>query len=115
MYRFGVGPGTVVEDEEHGDEGLLHEALRRLRAQDQEVLRLVAWEELTYAEAAAVVGCSPNAFAVRLHRARAALKQELTELQARRSQLLRAGREPQRPRPQLLGTAPGRRASGGGP
>lgn len=48
----------------------LMRALRRLRQDEQEVLRLTAWEELTNAEAAAVIGCSLNAFNIRLHRAR---------------------------------------------
>jgi RNA polymerase sigma-70 factor (ECF subfamily) len=45
-------------------------ALLRLGAADREVLRLAAWEELQPAEIAAVLGCSANAAAVRLHRAR---------------------------------------------
>lgn len=60
--------------------GAVEIALARLRSKDQEVLRLVAWEELSYVEAAEVLGCSPNAFAVRLHRAKAALKTELEKL-----------------------------------
>ena len=60
--------------------GAVEIALGQLRPKDQEVLRLVAWEELSYAEAADVLGCSANAFAVRLHRAKAALKKELTSL-----------------------------------
>ncbi len=47
------------------------EALARLSADDQELLRLVAWEELSHAEIAAVLGISVNAVAIRLHRARA--------------------------------------------
>jgi RNA polymerase sigma-70 factor, ECF subfamily len=34
------------------------------------VLALIAWEELSVAEAAAVLGCFAPAFSVRLHRAR---------------------------------------------
>lgn len=45
-------------------------ALDRLSPLDREILRLAAWEELTPAEIAGAVGCSPNAAAVRLHRAR---------------------------------------------
>jgi RNA polymerase sigma-70 factor (ECF subfamily) len=37
---------------------------------DREVLRLVAWEDLSSEDAAAVLGCSITAFKVRLHRAR---------------------------------------------
>lgn len=46
-------------------------ALRTLSPADQEVLRLVAWEELGNQEIATVLGISPNAVAIRLHRARA--------------------------------------------
>ena len=45
-------------------------ALAKLSPADQEVLRLVAWEELGNREIAAVLGISPNAVAIRLHRAR---------------------------------------------
>ena len=45
-------------------------ALATLGELDQEILRLVGWEELTVAEAAAALGCSRTAAAVRLHRAR---------------------------------------------
>lgn len=53
------------------------EALRRLKPIDQEVLMLIAWEELTAAEAAAVLGCSKGAFRVRLHRARNRMERQL--------------------------------------
>jgi RNA polymerase sigma factor (sigma-70 family) len=45
-------------------------ALSHLGPRDQEVLALVAWEQLTHAEAAAVLGCSTNAFTIRFRRAR---------------------------------------------
>lgn len=45
-------------------------ALATLSENDQEVLRLVGWEELSLAEVAAVLGCSRPTAAVRLHRAR---------------------------------------------
>lgn len=41
-----------------------------LSDQDQEILRLVAWENLSPRDAASVLGCSVTAFNVRLHRAR---------------------------------------------
>jgi RNA polymerase sigma factor (sigma-70 family) len=53
------------------------EALRRLKPIDQEVLMLIAWEELTAAEAAAVLGCSMGALRVRLHRARNRMERQL--------------------------------------
>ena len=51
-------------------------ALRELRLEEQEVLRLAAWEGLTSAELAVALGCSENAATIRLHRAR----KRLTEL-----------------------------------
>lgn len=45
-------------------------ALGYLRPDDQELLRLVVWEELDHAEIAIVFGISVNAVAIRLHRAR---------------------------------------------
>ncbi len=74
-----------VDEEELDEDGLLLEAMRRLRESEQEALRLVAWEELTYNEAAAVLGCSPNAFAVRLHRARSALREAIADVERSRA------------------------------
>lgn len=54
-------------------------ALARLRPADREVLMLVAWEGLDPAQAAAALGISPAAFAVRLHRARRRLDSQLTD------------------------------------
>lgn len=46
-------------------------ALASLSTADQEILRLVAWEELGNQAIAQVLGITPNAVAIRLHRARA--------------------------------------------
>jgi RNA polymerase sigma factor (sigma-70 family) len=46
-------------------------ALASLSPADQELLRLVAWEELGNQQIAAVLAITPNAVAIRLHRARA--------------------------------------------
>jgi RNA polymerase sigma factor (sigma-70 family) len=64
-----AAPGTIGLEVEA--------ALLRLGTADREVLRLAAWEELQPAEMAAVLGCSANAAAVRLHRARQRLAGEL--------------------------------------
>lgn len=53
------------------------EALARLREQDAELLRLWAWEGLEPAEIATVLGLTPNAASIRLHRARQKLREEL--------------------------------------
>ena len=49
-------------------------AIATLPERDQEILRLIAWESLTYAEAGAVLGISANAVAIRVHRARERLR-----------------------------------------
>src|SRR5579872_3708406 len=46
------------------------EVLASLSEREQEVLLLAAWDGLSAAEAAAVLGCSEVAFRLRLHRAR---------------------------------------------
>lgn len=52
----------------------LAEALAGLRAEDQEVLRLWAWEQLPAREIAVVLGVSANAASIRLHRATTRLR-----------------------------------------
>lgn len=54
-------------------------ALKQLRWDDQEVLRLAAWEGLTGAELAVALDCTENAAAIRLHRARKRLEEELAK------------------------------------
>jgi len=57
--------------------GGLLDAVRRLAPGEREALQLVHWERLSHAEAAAVLGCSANAVAIRVHRARTRLREEL--------------------------------------
>ncbi|HEV2758898.1 MAG TPA: sigma-70 family RNA polymerase sigma factor [Acidimicrobiales bacterium] len=59
-------------------------ALSRLRAADQEILRLAVWEELPHREIAQVVGGSESSVAVRLHRARSRLGREIGKEERRR-------------------------------
>jgi RNA polymerase sigma factor (sigma-70 family) len=54
-------------------------ALRALPAAEHDVLLLVAWEQLTPAEAAAVLGVPQGTARSRLHRARAALRPLLAD------------------------------------
>lgn len=49
---------------------LVREALGRLSARDAEVLRLSFWDDLGVSEIATVLGVSPNAVSLRLHRAK---------------------------------------------
>jgi RNA polymerase sigma-70 factor (ECF subfamily) len=53
------------------------EALRGLRPDDQEILRLAAWEGLSHAEIATALGISTNAATIRVHRARRRLADAL--------------------------------------
>jgi len=57
-------------------------AVRGLPAAEREVLLLVAWEQLTPAEAAKILGIPPGTARSRLHRARATLRRVLTERDA---------------------------------
>jgi RNA polymerase sigma factor (sigma-70 family) len=58
----------------------LASALRAIPAAERDVLLLVAWEQLTPAEAAMVLGIPPGTARSRLHRARAALRPVLAAL-----------------------------------
>ncbi|MEO8461815.1 MAG: sigma-70 family RNA polymerase sigma factor [Chloroflexota bacterium] len=59
-------------------------ALARLQPGDQELLRLVAWEDLDHAEIATVLGITSNAVAIRLHRARQRFAAMLGEVESER-------------------------------
>jgi RNA polymerase sigma-70 factor, ECF subfamily len=68
------------------------DALATLPGDDVETLTLVTWHGLSAAEAAAVVGCSPHAFTVRLHRARKRLAEALRVTDQSRAHSTRAAR-----------------------
>jgi len=52
-------------------------ALKQLRLEEQEILRLAAWEGLSNSELAIALNCSENAVSIRLHRARKHLAERL--------------------------------------
>ncbi|HWT23737.1 MAG TPA: sigma-70 family RNA polymerase sigma factor, partial [Solirubrobacteraceae bacterium] len=54
----------------------------RLGDKDREVLRLWAWEQLAPREIAVVLGITPNAASVRLHRATKRLRDSLGKTRA---------------------------------
>ena len=58
------GPPSPEDDDE------LHAALGSLRKEDQELLRLWAWDDLKPAQIAVVLGTTPEVVSVRLHRAK---------------------------------------------
>ncbi|MCZ7662624.1 MAG: RNA polymerase sigma factor [Thermoleophilia bacterium] len=53
--------------------------LARLSENDREVLLLVAWDDLSHRQAAAVLGCNMATFTVRFHRARKRLAEAMKE------------------------------------
>lgn len=67
---------SVIASDEH--QAILA-AVGRLRAEDAEILQLIAWEQLSHQQAAVVLECSVNAVAIRLHRARQRLTEELAK------------------------------------
>ena len=79
MLRRLPVPAPVPPPSEPGDTAPIGRALAVLTPTDQEVLRLVAWDNLSPDQASKVLGCSPGAFRVRLHRARQRLAEELAK------------------------------------
>lgn len=69
-----ISPDPADAVTEHA---LVHDALAQLGQDDQEILRLVAWEDLSTAQLAAVLRCSTAAARVRLHRARKRFRRAL--------------------------------------
>ncbi len=61
-----MGAGPVVE-----------RAFASLGVRDRELLELAYWEELSPREIATVLGCTPNAARIRLHRARRLMRDRL--------------------------------------
>ncbi len=73
--RPGIEDGLVANETHQA----VLAALAQLKADDQEVLRLVVWETLSHRQAAQVLGCAESAVAVKVHRARARLSKELSK------------------------------------
>ena len=67
-------PGSGYEHE------LVLAVLAALRPAEREALQLVHWEQLSHAEAAAVIGCTVNAFELRYRRARSAVRDALVAM-----------------------------------
>ena len=86
LERLRGVPALVVADVDGPAHDAVLCALASLPPHDQEILRLAAWEELGPAEIAAVIGCTPNAAALRLSRARRKLRQVMTDLEPDRTQ-----------------------------
>jgi len=71
----------------------LHTALAALDEPDRELLRLWAWEQLHPAEIAVVLGLTPNAVSIRLHRAKRKLGENLQV--ARKNEMLSGHSHPE--------------------
>jgi RNA polymerase sigma-70 factor, ECF subfamily len=76
-------PSADAAVTEADDCRLVLEAANHLAGTDAEVLRLMAWEQLSMADIAAVLDISANAVKQRLHRARRNLAREYRRLEER--------------------------------
>jgi RNA polymerase sigma-70 factor (ECF subfamily) len=72
--------GSIVQ---RSEDRLVLEAARRLRHNDQEILRLAGWEELAHTEIAAMLGISVAAVDQRFSRAKKRLAGEYDKLASR--------------------------------
>lgn len=77
-----VDPPRDVERAPDDGDPALAAALADLPEPDAELLRLWAWEQLSASEIAAVLEITPNAASIRLHRAKARLREELGKSEA---------------------------------
>lgn len=81
MRRTGVtisiNENVASPDSADFDGAHVRAALSRLAAPDQELLRLIHWDDLTRLEAAQVLGVTVNTLNVRYHRALARLEQQM--------------------------------------
>lgn len=75
-----VESGAIQLEEER----LVRQALSMLRAPDQEILRLAAWEGLTNRDIAAVLGLTPAAADQRLSRAKHRLAEQFNSITSER-------------------------------
>lgn len=84
---------AVINRVDHATEEIIVAALSRLSPADQEVLTLIAWEQLSNAEAATVLRCTPQTFRVRLHRARSRFAASLSRVEIDMKRTPRNGHE----------------------
>ena len=75
-----TAPAAESETLQRSQDQIVVDALNRLPEKDKEVLTLIAWEGLSRAEAAQVVGCSSEAAKKRYQRAIDRLRDELAEV-----------------------------------
>jgi RNA polymerase sigma-70 factor, ECF subfamily len=75
-----VDPPAEAERESDEPDERVAAALAALRPDEADLLRLWAWEQLGAAEIAEVLGITPNAASIRLHRARGKFVEELRKI-----------------------------------
>ncbi|HEX5246996.1 MAG TPA: sigma-70 family RNA polymerase sigma factor [Gaiellaceae bacterium] len=80
-FADALNQSTSTEDvaTHRRDAQRLLEALLELSDSERELLMLAAWEQLSTSELARVLGCTENAAAIRLHRARKRLTEVYTK------------------------------------
>lgn len=88
------------------------DALQSLSHDDQEVLMLTAWDDLDRSQAAAVLGCSPATYRMRLSRARKRFQDALVEIDRQARPVTEGGVRAIRPM-RDRGTSPATRNQGG--
>ena len=74
-YRIGDMFCPALPTSEALQQQAVADSLLRLREKEREILLLAYWDDLSTVEISEVLGCSPSAAKVRLHRARAAFAQ----------------------------------------
>jgi RNA polymerase sigma-70 factor (ECF subfamily) len=75
--------GVELREEAPDEESVVMQlCLNALTPDERELLMLAGWEGLSAAQMGRVLGCSPTAARIRLHRARARLKSEMADFGA---------------------------------
>jgi RNA polymerase sigma-70 factor (ECF subfamily) len=77
-----VDPPQEAAHEPGGPDERVSAALAAMRPEEADLLRLWAWEQLGAGELAEVLGITPNAASIRLHRARGKFADELRKINA---------------------------------
>ena len=85
--HVGAEPAAAPGFLEAGIDPELEQALRALSYEEREAVLLVAWDDLTPAQAARCLGITATAFRVRLHRARRRLRAALERAAAESTDL----------------------------
>ncbi len=77
VHHYWSAPAPTPPDEAVADREAMIGALATCSPAEREALLLIAWDGLSYADAAAVLGCSERALTVRVSRGRARLSRHL--------------------------------------